>query len=111
MSIASNPRWLGEGASSITSHLLNDEARRQAVAYLDGDSGRANDGQLSEEINHRSLDREAGRAVVPLAGSLRPKLDLSDHARRRVERRLAVKYAQRLDPAKSDALHERDQPP
>ncbi len=89
MSIASNPRWIGEGASSTTSHLLNDEAHGQAVAHLDGHGGRANDGHLSEEINHRPLDRELGRAVLPVTRSLCPELDLSDHTRRRIESRLA----------------------
>jgi hypothetical protein len=92
-------------------HLLNDQPRRQTMADLDGYRGGADAGQFGKEINDRPFDREVRRVSLPLIGWLRPKLDLADHAQGRVKNRLAAGNPERLDPAESDALHERDQPP
>lgn len=81
------------------------------MADLDGDRGGTDAGQFGKEINNRPFDREVRSVILFLIGWLRPKLDLADHARGRVKSRLAAGNPERLDPAESDAMHERDQPP
>jgi len=103
-SISSEANVQGGGAaSSTTGHLLDDQPHWKAVADLDGDIGGVDGGELGEEINERPLDRKVSRTVVLQAGALRPQLDLTDYARRRIEHRLAADHPQRVDPAEAGA--------
>ncbi len=81
------------------------------MADLDGDRGGTDAGQFGKKINDRPFDRVVSRVVMLLIGGLRAQLDLADYARGRVKNRLAAGNPERLDPAESDAMHERDQPP
>lgn len=81
------------------------------MADLDGNRGGTDTGQFGKKINDRPFDREVRRVILLLIGGLRAQLDLADYARGRVKNRLAAGNPERLDPAESDALHERDQPP
>jgi hypothetical protein len=89
---------------------LNDQPRRQTVVDPDGNRGGTDAGQFGKKINDRLLDRVVSRVVMLLIGGPVPSFDLADHAADG-QHRLAAGNPERLDPAESDAAHERDQPP